>query len=99
MLKLRTSSKNFLHISSDSLQNVPLNSESKVQEALKKAFLKADKMFLDSHEKGDKKSLNEGAAGACSIVALVTNDTVYVANAGDCRGVLGIKQGTNRWCE
>mmetsp|Transcript_43092 Transcript_43092/g.69956 ORF Transcript_43092/g.69956 Transcript_43092/m.69956 type:complete len:660 (+) Transcript_43092:125-2104(+) len=51
--------------------------------ALKKAFLATDVAFL---EESRIRGYDDGTTG---IVVLIKGDTLYVANAGDCRAVLG----------
>lgn len=47
---------------------------------------------LDAHEEKDIR-LFPFNAGCTACVCLITNDTIYCANAGDSRAVLGLKNG------
>lgn len=55
------------------------------EQALKDGFLATDRAIL-----GDPKYEDE-VSGCTACVGLVTEDKLYIANAGDSRGVLGIK--------
>ena len=48
---------------------------------------------LDMHEEREIKTL-PFQAGCTSCVCLITQDTIYCANAGDSRAILGLKNGT-----
>ena len=55
-------------------------------DALRAAFLRVDHDFgVWAQENGD-------TSGCALIVCVVVDGTVYVANAGDCRAVLGRKE-------
>ncbi|CAN0383577.1 unnamed protein product, partial [Ascophyllum nodosum] len=61
-----------------------------VQGALTQAFLRVEREYL--YQVKTAFELGFGAVartGACAIMALVRDDKLYVANAGDCRAVLG----------
>lgn len=53
-----------------------------VEKALKSAFLKADYAFSDA-------STLDSSSGTTALTALILGRTLIVANAGDCRAVLG----------
>ena len=66
-------------------------------EALREAFAAVDAAFVDAFEKSSRSAetsregAREGASrfpGCAASAALVWGDTLYVANAGDCRAVL-----------
>jgi pyruvate dehydrogenase phosphatase len=67
-----------------------------VTEALKSAFQKADKDFLTGCLL-DRKKFKDGISGACVALSVVMENTLYVANAGDCRVVLGKRGKGNSW--
>ena len=84
---------------------------SKTEDRLKEAFLSLDHDICDDgleaarHVKRGR-SIREGnfreailtaLAGACALLSVVTDSAVYVASTGDCRAVLGTKQGNNSW--
>lgn len=68
-----------------------------VKEALAAAFLDADRFFLSESvvlhliNGGQRQSLERCFSGACALVALIDRDTLYIANAGDCRAVMGVE--------
>ena len=68
-----------------------------VKEALAAAFLDADRFFLSESvvlhliNGGQRQSLERCFSGACALVALIDRDTLYIANAGDCRAVIGVE--------
>ncbi|PAN51777.1 hypothetical protein PAHAL_9G619900 [Panicum hallii] len=53
-----------------------------VEKAIRGAFLKADHALADSH------SL-DNSSGTTALTALIFGRTLFIANAGDCRAVLG----------
>ncbi|KAK4230259.1 phosphatase 2C-domain-containing protein [Podospora fimiseda] len=55
------------------------------EQALKDAFLATDRAILSDHK------FDEEVSGCTACVGLITDDKIYVANAGDSRGVLGVK--------
>ncbi|CAL4937452.1 unnamed protein product [Urochloa decumbens] len=59
-----------------------VNFPSNVEKAIRGAFLKADHALADSH------SLDNDS-GTTALTALIFGRTLFVANAGDCRAVLG----------
>lgn len=65
--------------------------------ALKFAFVECDESFLGSLSCAVPNSTHSLRgiinAGCCALVAVVKNGVVYVANAGDCRAVLGQSEG------
>ena len=66
-----------------------------VKGALTQAFLRVEREYL--YQVKTAFELGFGAVartGACAIMALVQDDKLYVANAGDCRAVLGRRR---RW--
>lgn len=56
-----------------------------IEQALKDGFLATDRAILDDPEFGNDVS------GCTVTVGIISSDKIYVANAGDSRGVLGIK--------
>lgn len=67
-----------------------------VTEALKTAFQKADNDFLTGCLL-DRKKFKDGLSGACVAITCVMENTLYVANAGDCRVVLGKRREGDTW--
>lgn len=59
--------------------------EGKFEQALKDGFLATDRAILQDIRYEDEVS------GCTASAALITNDKIYVANAGDSRTVLGVK--------
>jgi protein phosphatase 2C family protein 2/3 len=55
------------------------------EQALKDGFLATDRAILDTPKYEDEVS------GCTACVGLISDDKVYIANAGDSRGVIGIK--------
>ncbi|XP_010940247.1 probable protein phosphatase 2C 27 [Elaeis guineensis] len=53
-----------------------------MEKAIKSAFLRADHAFADAH------SL-DSTSGTTALTALIFGRTLHIANAGDCRAVLG----------
>jgi len=72
-------------------KSVNQNTIIQISDALTKAFLKADKDFLETNK--SLKNFEAGAAGACTIIAYILHtesaDYLFIANAGDCRAVVG----------
>lgn len=72
------------------------NPDKNISQSLQLAFLRADNYFL-YEALLDPEKLKDGFAGACVLVAYFLNDRIYVANAGDCRAVLGRKRDTSKY--
>lgn len=70
------------------------NPEKNISQSLQLAFLRADNYFL-YEALLDPDKLKDGYAGACVLIAYFLKDRIYVANAGDCRAVLGRKRDTS----
>lgn len=49
------------------------------------------------HEGNHKQAILTALAGACALLSVITDTAVYVASTGDCRAVLGVREGKNRW--
>ena len=78
-----------------------------ISSSLKKGFNDLDKNISEEglemmkhvekgrsiNEEGMLSILMRAIAGACALVAMVTNNMFYVASTGDCRAVLGTKDG------
>ncbi len=61
-----------------------------------RAFEATDAAFIDAITPSFKLGFGEvGHVGACVISAVVDKDTITVANAGDCRAVIGRASGSN----
>lgn len=58
------------------------------RKSLMKAFLDTDRLFLHNDEFSDDDS------GTTALVSLITGNRLYVANAGDCRAILGKGDGS-----
>ncbi len=74
----------------DNLHNYIVKNEyfpNNPEEALKYAFSKAEKEFLENAIIEKEKS------GSCSLVALIINDIIYIANCGDSRALISINNG------
>ena len=74
----------------DNLHNYIVKNEyfpNNPEEALKYAFNKAENEFIEKAIKEEEKS------GSCSLVALIINDILYIANCGDSRALISINNG------
>ncbi|KAB5535154.1 phosphatase 2C-domain-containing protein [Coniochaeta sp. 2T2.1] len=60
------------------------------EQALKDGFLATDRAILSGAIHTDPKMEDE-VSGCTACVGLITDDKIYCANAGDSRGVLGVK--------
>lgn len=83
------------------------NSLPSLEGPLKQAFLNLDKEISDSalrrmkmiqqghsiNQEGFKTDLMRAFAGACALLAVVTEKTLSVASTGDCRAVVGVREG------
>ena len=61
---------------------------SNVQQAIYEGFAKAEEMFISSQYK-----LAKDKSGSCALVAIIVNDRLYVANCGDSRAVMSMRDG------
>lgn len=63
--------------------------ESQVKSAIIKAFDRMEQELLSVARAGFENGFPDAAyAGACALIAVVHNNKLYVANAGDSKGVL-----------
>jgi protein phosphatase 1L len=62
----------------DEMKKVDGGDTEKIEDAVKKSYLKTDEEFLKREESG----------GACCVTALLHKGGLTVSNAGDCRAVL-----------
>jgi hypothetical protein len=74
------------------------NPERNISQCLQLAFLRADSYFL-YEALLDPEKLRDGFSGACTLVSYFLNDYIYVANAGDCRAVLGRKRDSSKYVQ
>jgi len=64
-------------------------SESQIKAAIEKAFDRVEQDIVDMADKPFKLGYPKVAyTGACALVAIVHDDKLYVANAGDCKGTV-----------
>ena len=71
-------------------------SDDKVKQAITKGFEKMENELLQIAKAGYENGYPQAAyAGACALVAIVHNNKLYVANAGDSKGVL-LRQKCNK---
>ncbi|CAM9914357.1 unnamed protein product [Scytosiphon promiscuus] len=79
------------------LKNTLAQNPDQVKGALTQAFLRVEREYL--YQVKTAFELGFGAVartGACAIMALVRDNRLFVANAGDCRAVLGRRRLTRR---
>lgn len=86
----------------------------RVEETLEKSFVSLDEKISENalkcvklinkgrsiKEEGMLETIMKAVAGACTLLTLVSAQEIYVANTGDCRAVLGVKEGSRggpRW--
>lgn len=63
--------------------------EKQIKQAIKNAFDKVENDIVEMARKPFEMGYPKVAyTGACALVAIVKDDKVYVANAGDCKGVM-----------
>ncbi|BBN10952.1 pyruvate dehydrogenase phosphatase [Marchantia polymorpha subsp. ruderalis] len=62
-------------------------------DAIRDAFLDTEEAFVNIVRDAFPKSPHLATVGSCSLVAIVSGDTLYVANVGDARAVLGATRG------
>jgi pyruvate dehydrogenase phosphatase len=64
-------------------------SEKDICNGIKRAFDRLEKEIVDMAEKPFKMGYPKVAyTGSCALVAVVKDDKVYVANSGDCKGLI-----------
>ncbi|CAM9860660.1 unnamed protein product [Chrysoparadoxa australica] len=78
---------------------MPVEDErTQVKRALTRAFLRAEREFLYQVKAAFDIGFGDVArSGACAILAMARKGDLYVANAGDCRAVLGRHKHKSRW--
>ena len=75
-------------------QNQNLESEDNIKAAITKAFDKVENEFVEVARSGYDMGFSKMASmGACCLCAVVIDNKLYVANSGDCRGVMIQKNG------
>ena len=62
------------------------------ERVIKKAFLATEESFLSLVEKQWHSRPQIASAGTCCLVGIICNGTLYIANAGDSRAVLGTEE-------
>ena len=60
-----------------------------IPEALKLAFEKADKNFLENYSLNKKKEMID-KSGSCAVILVLVDNKIYIANAGDSRCLLSL---------
>eukprot|EP01114_Cavostelium_apophysatum_P001724 TRINITY_DN11502_c0_g1_i1.p1 TRINITY_DN11502_c0_g1~~TRINITY_DN11502_c0_g1_i1.p1 ORF type:complete len:393 (+),score=89.29 TRINITY_DN11502_c0_g1_i1:254-1432(+) len=70
-----------------------------VPDALKRAFQQADQAFLLSGVLDKANKLHDVFSGACVLMTYVLDNYLFVANAGDCKALLGarVKNSNGEW--
>ena len=68
-----------------------------VPEAIKLAFNKAEKNFIENYALDKKKELKD-KSGSCAVILLIVDNKIYVANVGDSRCLLSMENG-NKYIE
>ena len=64
-------------------------SEAEIKKAIADAFDSVEKDALEITKKGFPAGFAQTAyVGSCALIAVVHDDKLYVANSGDCKGVL-----------
>jgi len=82
------SRKLHLYLDSNLSLKTELN-ENTVKEAITNAFLEVENEFLELAKAGYNSGFGKFSnVGACCLSAVVINNKLYVANLGDCRGIL-----------
>ena len=64
-----------------------------IEKAIKYGFEQADKIFLEKSVKGDK---IVDKSGSCALILLIIDNKIYVANVGDSRCLISMKNGLIR---
>ena len=63
-----------------------------IPEAIKLAFQKAENDFINNYALNDKKEIID-RSGSCAVIILMVDNKIYVANVGDSRCILSMKNG------
>ena len=63
-----------------------------IPEAIKFAFNKAEKNFIENYALDKKKELKD-KSGSCAVILLLVDNTIYIANVGDSRCLLSMENG------
>ena len=63
-----------------------------IPEAIKLAFNKAEKNFIENYALDKKKELKD-KSGSCAVVILIVDNKIYIANVGDSRCLLSMENG------
>ena len=64
-----------------------------VEKAIKYGFTQADKLFLENSTKDGKLIDN---SGSCGLILLIIENKIYIANVGDSRSIISMKNGLIR---
>ena len=73
-----------------------------IRQALIKAFVGLDgdicrEALIGADGAVDKNAFHAAVSGACAIVAYLKGTELYIANAGDCRAVMGVEDADGTW--
>ena len=63
-----------------------------IPEAIKLAFQKAEKTFIENYALDKKKELKD-KSGSCAVILLLVDNKIYIANVGDSRCLLSMENG------
>ena len=63
-----------------------------IPEAIKLAFNKAEKNFIENYALDKKKELKD-KSGSCAVILLLVDNKIYIANVGDSRCLLSMENG------
>lgn len=83
-------SKTLVKSARTELQRAPDSSVSSVEDALKQGFLNVDHAFIEAVRPAHQLGFTEvRKVGCCALLARLRGNALFVANAGDCRALVG----------
>jgi len=73
--------------------NIKADFNDQIEKAIKRAFGRVEREFIYLIKQAFEAGVGAvSRIGSCALVALIKDKTIFVANAGDCRAVLGRKK-------
>ena len=78
---LRNNLLQYIYKNNNFPNNIPL--------AIKEAFIKADKDYIEKYNYSDENNVDN--TGSCALILLIINEKIYIANCGDSRCIVSAK--------
>ena len=83
-------SKSIIPVLDEELEKIKDNlNPGSIRKAIEKAFLRVEEAYISLAREGYKLGFGKfGYVGSCALLSVVIDNTLYVANLGDSKGLL-----------